>query len=152
MPWFWTSDIFWPLTGLRHFSIAMIAAKMHTIHVIAVAQCFALILLSITQLLPRPQTRMQFDRCSFKDTACLKHAWNESDVRLCRTLFFVDFLEGQGNLLLGSSREDSVSFSRSTFFWRCISCIFFVVAFGRFEKKNSLLGNKLEVAAIGKQT
>ena len=33
----------------------MIAAKMHTIHVIAVAQCFALILLSITQLLPRPQ-------------------------------------------------------------------------------------------------
>ena len=31
----------------------MIAAKMHTIHVIAVAQCFALILLSITQLLPR---------------------------------------------------------------------------------------------------
>lgn len=36
-----------------HFSVAMIAAKMHTIHVIAVAQCFALILLSITQLLPR---------------------------------------------------------------------------------------------------
>ncbi|CAK9023579.1 unnamed protein product [Durusdinium trenchii] len=36
-----------------HFSISMIAAKMHTIHVIAVAQCFALILLSLTQLLPR---------------------------------------------------------------------------------------------------
>ncbi|CAK9023583.1 unnamed protein product [Durusdinium trenchii] len=30
-----------------HFSISMIAAKMHTIHVIAVAQCFALILLGV---------------------------------------------------------------------------------------------------------
>lgn len=38
---------------LRHFSIAMIAAKMHTIHIIATNQCFALIMVGLVRVLPR---------------------------------------------------------------------------------------------------
>ncbi|CAJ1444239.1 unnamed protein product [Effrenium voratum] len=36
-----------------HFSIAMIAAKMHTIHIIATNQCFALIMVGLVRVLPR---------------------------------------------------------------------------------------------------